>query len=148
MAEMFHEGEGLISPTHPPPCTPVSFSQAQTIDSQHTLAEETSYVFLLQMHGNTRTCMVVEMLARERPSRSDSRLAEMADGWEFTGADETKETQGSTLNSWMQQYIYVFFYFAQKDIYLMSSLNENAVVIVALAEILLSEHQSVVIRAV
>lgn len=79
-AGMFHEGERLISPTHTPPCTPVSFSQTQTIDSHHTLAEEMSYVFLLQMHVNARTCMAVEMLERERPSRSDSRLEEMADG--------------------------------------------------------------------
>lgn len=79
-AGMFHEGERLISPTHTAPCTPVSFSQTQTIDSQHTLAEEMSYVFLLQTRANARTCMAVEVLDRERPSRSDSRLEETADG--------------------------------------------------------------------
>lgn len=79
-AEMFHEGEMLISPTHTPACTPVSFRQTQTIDSQHTLVEEMSYVFLLQTHVNARTCMAVETLERERPSRSDSRLEERAEG--------------------------------------------------------------------
>lgn len=79
-AEMFHEGLRLISPTRMPPCTPVSSSQKQTIDSHRTLAEEMSYVFLLQTHVNSRTCTAVEMLERDRPSRSESRLEEMADG--------------------------------------------------------------------
>lgn len=43
-AEMFHEGERLISPTHVLPCIPVSIGQTKTIDSQHT-EEEMSYVF-------------------------------------------------------------------------------------------------------
>lgn len=72
---MFHEGERFISPTRVPPCRPVSVGQTKTIDSQHT-EEEMSYVFLLQ----TQTCTVVEMLDRERPSRSESRLEEMAGG--------------------------------------------------------------------
>lgn len=43
-AEMFHEGERLISPTRVPPCAPVSVGQTKTIDSLHT-EEEMSYVF-------------------------------------------------------------------------------------------------------
>lgn len=47
-AEMFHEGERLISPTRMPPCAPVSAARTQTIDSQHALVGKMSYVFLLQ----------------------------------------------------------------------------------------------------
>lgn len=71
---MVHEGERFIS-TRAPPCAPVSVGQTKTIDSQHT-EEEMSYAFLLW----TQTCIVVETLDRERPSRSESRLEETADG--------------------------------------------------------------------
>lgn len=94
---MFHEGERFISPTGAPPRAPVSVGQTKTIESQHT-EEEMSYAFLLQ----TQTCMVVEMLDRERPSRSESRLEETADGWEFAGVGETTKMQRNILGSWMQ----------------------------------------------
>lgn len=100
-AEMFHEGGRFISPTHTPPCTPVSSSQTQTIDSRHTWAERKCHTCsCCKTHANAPTCMAVEMLERERPSRSDSRLEETAEGWEFTGAGETKKkTERKTLNA-------------------------------------------------
>lgn len=54
--------------------------------------------------ANAPTCMAVETLERDRPSRSDSRLEETAEGWEFTGAGETKKkkkkkTGRNTLNA-------------------------------------------------
>lgn len=89
-AEMFHEGERLISLTRTPPCAPVSIGQTRAIDPPRTSAEEMSYVVLPQAHVNARTCMEEEeALERERPSRSDSRLEETADGWELAGAGET-----------------------------------------------------------
>lgn len=52
---------------------------------------------LMQTHTHSippLTCMVEEMLERERPSRSESRLEEMTeDGSAFVGAGETKRTQ-------------------------------------------------------
>lgn len=88
-AEMFHEGERLISLTRTPSCAPVSIGQRRAIEPPRTSAEEMSYVFLPQAHMNARTCTEEEALERERPSRSDSRLEEMANGWELAGAGET-----------------------------------------------------------
>lgn len=96
-AEMFHKGERLISPSQTLPRSSVSVRRGRgTIDSLNT--HEMSYVcvcFLMQTHTHTHTstltCMVEEMLERERPSRSDSRLGETTDDFGvFEGAGETK----------------------------------------------------------
>lgn len=76
---MFHKGVRLISPSHMLLCCTVSVRQKGTTDSQHTLMEEMSACVHLihactHAHTHTLTCTVEEMLERERPSRSDSRL--------------------------------------------------------------------------
>lgn len=88
---MFHQGERLISPPQMLLCSSVSVGQRRTTDSQHALIQEMSYMFQLQTHTGTLTCVVEDMLERERPSRSDSRLEETVDDFGvFAGTGETK----------------------------------------------------------
>lgn len=48
-------------------------------------------MFQLQTYTSTLTCVVEDMLERERPSRSDSRLEEIVDDFGvFAGTGETK----------------------------------------------------------
>lgn len=48
-------------------------------------------MFLMQTHTSILTCMVEEMLERERPSRSDRRLEEKTEDFGvFVGVGETE----------------------------------------------------------
>ena len=98
---MFLKGERLISPSRMLLCCSVSVGQKGTIDSPHMLMEEMSSCgFLMQTHTSRLTCMSGEMLERDRPSRSDSRLEERSAAFGALGVtagetEESKESKGS-----------------------------------------------------
>lgn len=70
---MFHEGEGLISPSQ---------SRADRNNRPHVGGGRVPRLAQLQQTCARRslTCTAEETLDRERPSRSDSRLEETSEG--------------------------------------------------------------------